>query len=150
MIGGLPFAVFMLLGVTALLPIGLGYALYGMAEEARATCIEREISPDGVKVAEAHLLSSDPLGESGRIEVRLRYKWLPFMRRDITGFGYVDVDTRGYLAWLDEDTLRISERMKHESRELEVEVRWVRWRIPFIPLHLQRDPPHYRLDRGQS
>jgi hypothetical protein len=136
--GGLPYIIIPILAIMVCWLAFVGGVLYDVGEEATRTCIERAVSPDGSKVAEVHFLTLDASGEHGRIEICLKYNWLPFIRRDIHGFGYVDKDTRGYLAWQDNNSLRVSEKKLYADREVEIEVGLVKWKIPFIPLHLQR------------
>lgn len=136
--GGVPYIIIPILAIMICWLAFIGIVLYDVGEEATRTCIERVVSPDGSKVAEVHFLTLDASGEHGRIEVLLKYKWLPFVRRDIHGFGYVDRSTGDYLTWQDNNALRVFEKKLHATREVEIEVGLVKWRIPFIPLHLQR------------
>lgn len=137
-IGGMPYIIIPVFATIICWPGVFGIIYYGLGEEATATRIEQTVSPDGSKIAEVYFQSLDISGKSGKIDVHLKYKWLPFVKRDIHGFGYVDKNTKGYLTWQDNNTLYIFEKKVHADRELQIEVGLVKWRIPFIPLYLQR------------
>jgi len=71
--------------------------------------VQQTISPDGLKVAEAYVIPfrAEPYGGS-QIRVRLKYTWLPFIKRDIKMalFGSVNPpNTTTYLIWKDNETI---------------------------------------------
>jgi hypothetical protein len=136
-IGGLPYIVIPVLAVILCWPAAAGFALYDIGEEMTRACIEQAASPDGSRIAEVHYLTLDPSHERGRIEIRVKYRWLPFVIREIHAFGSVAKDTRDYLRWQDNNSLHVFERKAHAYREVEIEIGWIGWTIPFVPSHLQ-------------
>jgi hypothetical protein len=82
--------------------------MFRMSESAAETIIQSAISPDGTRIADVYFRPVGAYaGGNGRVSVRVRYLWLPFVERDVVYIGrsYADEDTYHYLEWTDSDTL---------------------------------------------
>ena len=112
LIGGcLPALVTLLL---ILPPFTLGF-IFAMDEMAHETRIQRVVSPNGFWVAEVYFRGVGAYAAgNGRIFVRVKPRWFPFIERDIYSLSksYASEDTTDYLCWIDSDTLLISETQK--------------------------------------
>ncbi len=109
MLGGLPY---LLLIVVAAIPPFILATMFWIGEQKDAILIQQELSPDGHRVAEVYLRPVGAYsGGNGRIEVHLKYTWLPFIKRDIyyRPVSYVSDSQTDYLQWRDNNTLHLSE-----------------------------------------
>jgi hypothetical protein len=125
-LGGLPYLVLL---IFALLPPFLLATLFWLDEQSNATRIQQVSSPDGTKIAEVYFLPVGAYsGGNGRIEIHLKYRWIPFLKRDIYYLptSDADTDTHDYIVWRDNSTITVSET--HDQIQIEA----VRWRVPPI------------------
>ncbi len=123
--GGLP-VIFIVLSFFSPAMLGMFFL---MDEILGETLIQRAISPDGSRIAEVYFRGVGAYaGGNGRILVRVRPRWLPFVERDVYALNRSDADetTSDYLYWVDNDTLFLSEK----QRELKVG-------------HMRRDVPTF-------
>lgn len=144
--GGLPYIILVLL-----VPFSCGLIAF-LDDEMGFAQIQQAISPNTSKIAEVYFKPYTPLtAEYGRVEVYLKYKWLPFLRRGLYYDGYTHKDMRIYLIWRDEETIcilgdyiledyRQEEKVAPEKR-VEIKVGLVKWKIPFVPPWLSFHPP---------
>ncbi len=124
MIGGIPY---LLLMVVAVVPPFLLATLFWFDEQTSGTMIQEIKSPNGMKTAEVYFLPVGAYsGGNGRIEVHLKYKGLPFIKRDVyfARVTYVDENTHDYLSWIDDTTLYIPEK------DREVKINPIEWEVP--------------------
>ncbi|MDY7040002.1 MAG: hypothetical protein SVX38_03985 [Chloroflexota bacterium] len=130
LIGGcLPVVVTLLL---ILPPFTLGF-IFAMDEMANETRIQQAVSPNGFWIAEVYFRGVGAYDSgNGRIFVRVKPQWFPFVERDIYSLSksYADENTTDYLCWIDDDTLLISETQK------EIKVGIVDFEIPSFMLRL--------------
>ena len=135
MIGGLPYIVLTI--ILFFPPFTLG-TLFWIDEQRSAIQIQQEVSPDGSRVAEVYLLPVGSYsGGNGRIEVHLKYRWLPFIKRDIyyRRVSQAKETSTEYLRWRDNDTLYIQEG------DNELQLGFVKFDLPailLIPLNFLR------------
>jgi predicted membrane protein len=125
-IGGIPYLTLMIL---AIVPPFLLATMFWFDEQSSATRIQRVESPSGSQIAEVYFLPVGAYsGGNGRIEVHLKYKWLPFVKRDIfyLRVTHEDENTTNYLSWLDDKTLYIPEK------DFKLNVNWIEWEMPSI------------------
>jgi len=123
-IGGIPYVLWMILAIIP--PFVFGPMLW-IHQQSSATRIQQVESPSGSQIAEVYYLPDVVLSEvPGRIEVHLKYKWLPFVKRDIFDLCLTEVDknTQNYLSWVDNETLYIKET------EQELKLHWMEWEVP--------------------
>jgi len=95
-------------------PFTLGF-LFALNEVGGETRIQQAVSPDGSRMAEVYFRGVGAYsGGNGRIYVRVKYCWFPFVERDIyyLGKSFADEETNDYLHWVDDDTLFISETQR--------------------------------------
>ncbi len=125
----------MLMVVMIIPPFTLG-SLFVLDEIKHETWLQRALSPNGARVANVYFRGVGAYaGGNGRIYVRIRNRWLPFVERDIYEISqsYAHEDTYEYLYWKDNNTLYISGEPALEApknRELNVGV--IQFRIPVI------------------
>ncbi|HWB02886.1 MAG TPA: hypothetical protein VG796_07680 [Verrucomicrobiales bacterium] len=89
-------------------PLGL---MFRLSEFSSETVIQSAVSPDGTRVADVHFRPVGAYsGGNGRVYVRVHYRWLPFIERDLVYVrrSYADETTHDYLEWRDADTLTFS------------------------------------------
>jgi hypothetical protein len=116
-------------------PFTLGL-LFAIDELANERLIQQDVSPDGSKVAEVYFRPVGAYsGGNGRIYVRVKYRLLPFVERDVyyLRISHADENTTNYLSWQGNDTIHISEKQS------EIEIGTVKGEIPLvisIPLSL--------------
>jgi hypothetical protein len=125
-IAGSPYAILIVLAVV---PPFLLATLFWCGEQSGATIIQRLDSPDGLRTAEVRFRPVGAYsGGSGRIEIYLRYKWLPFVKRDLAYIrvSHADENTRDYVQWLDDETIFVPEC------DARLQVRQIRWDIPAV------------------
>lgn len=125
-IGGIPYV---LLALVAIIPpivfaVILG-GMFALSENVNRSIIQEAQSPDGWKTAEVWFYPVGAYsGGNGRIEVDLRYHYMPFVRREVYYLSdsyRADNSPQEYVSWLDDDTLRLLE----EARPLAVgRVKW--------------------------
>lgn len=108
-IGG---CLFLLIGCIMLIPpFTLGF-LFGISEITSEVRIQQIASPDDMRLAEVYFRPVGAYsGGSGRIYVRIRNRFLPFVERDIyyLRVSHADENTKNYVKWNDNNTLYISE-----------------------------------------
>jgi hypothetical protein len=86
-------------------------AMFRFSEFASDKVIQSAVSPDGSRVADVHFRGVGAYaGGNGRVYVRVRYRWLPFVERDVVCVprSYADENAGNYLEWKDADTLSFS------------------------------------------
>jgi len=131
-IGGIPYLLLMI--VLMVPPFVFGPMLW-IQQQSSATRIQQVKSPNGSQIAEVYYLPVGPLSElNGGIEVHLKYKWLPFVKRDIFDLLVTNADenTHDHLSWVDNETLYINETEK------EWKLDWIEWEVPaFIHLSIE-------------
>jgi hypothetical protein len=131
-LGGLPYLLLMI--VLLVPPLVYGPILW-IQQQSTAIRIQQVVSPDGSQIAEAYYLPVGPLPElNGGIEVHLKYKWLPFVKRDVFVLRQTNADenTHDYLSWVDHETLYI----KESDEELKLD--WIEWEVPpFIDVSIE-------------
>jgi len=131
-IGGIPY---LLLGIVLMVPPFVFGPLLWIQQQSSAMRIQQVESPNGTQIAEVYYLPVGPLPElNGGIEVHLKYKWLPFVKRDIFAGPAPDANesTHDYLSWVDNETLYIKER------DEELKLDWVEWEVPaFMHVSIQ-------------
>jgi len=125
-IGGIPYLILIIL---AIVPPFLLATLFWLDEQSNATLIQKAESPNGAKTVEVYFRPVGAYsGGNGRIEVHLKYTWLPFVKRDIyfVRVTHADENTHDYLSWVDNETLDIPEK------NTKVKINWIEWEIPSI------------------
>jgi len=124
--GGLPAAL-LRIGIF-IPPLTLG-GMFWLDEQIGKTQIQAAVSPDGTRTAEVYFRGVGAYaGGNGRIEVYLKYNWLPFMKRYVyyLGKSYADEETTNYLSWHDNDTIYLSEKGEYVSvRGLQLRPPWM-------------------------
>ncbi len=123
-LGGIPYLV---LVVVAIIPPFLLATFFWFDEQASATLIQKAESPNETRIAEVYFLPVGAYsGGNGRIEVHLKHKWLPFVKRDVyfARVSHADENTHDYLSWVDDETLYIPETKR------EVKISPIEWRVP--------------------
>ncbi len=107
--------------LTALLilipPFTLG-AFFTASEIAGETEIQRARSPDGTRTAYVYFRGVGAYSRgNGRIFIRVRYRTLPFLERDILYVprSYASEDSTNYIEWRGNDALYISETKQEIS-----------------------------------
>ena len=125
-LGGIPYLIVLFVAIFS--PLLLATAFW-VSEEMDKTKIQEVASPDGNKIVEVYFLPVGAYsGGNGRIEVFLKYKWIPFVKRDIfyLRVSRADENSRNYVSWVDDTKLHISET------GTDIEISWIRWKIPTI------------------
>jgi hypothetical protein len=132
-LGGIPYLLLMI--VLLIPPFVLGPMLW-IKQQSTAILIQQVESPNGSQLAEVYYL---PVGAiipevNGGIEVRLKYKSLPFVKRDtfVLRTTNADENTHDFLSWVDNETLYIKET------EQELKLDWIEWEVPaFILVYIE-------------
>ena len=125
-IGGIPYLILMILAVVP--PFGLA-TVFWFHEQSSGALIQRTVSPNDSQIAEVYFLPVGAYsGGNGRIEVHLKYKLLPFVKRDVLDLRVTraDENTTNYLSWVDDETLYVPEENYH------LKINWIEWKIPSI------------------
>ena len=124
-VGGIPYV---LAVIVLMVPPLTFIPMLWIQQQSSAIRIQQVESPNGSQIAEVYYL---PVGAiipevNGGIEVRLKYKWLPFVKRDVFKLFITDADenTHNYLSWVDNETLYINET------EEELKLHWIEWEVP--------------------
>lgn len=129
--GGVPS---ILLAIIAILPpvvfvVMLG-GMFAVSENLNKTVIQEAPSPDGWKTAEVWFYPVGAYtGGSGRIAVKLRYRYVPLLRREVYNLSNsyeADGESQEYLTWLDNDTIQLAEE------EEPLAVGQVDWHLPWF------------------
>ena len=121
-------------------PLILG-VMFGVAEHRTERVIQEAVSPEGSRVAAVYFRDVGAYtGGYGRVDVRVRYRWMPAVERDVfhTGRSYSDKGVSEYVRWKDADTLQIVGE-RYGGDELKVGV--VAWEVPAViqlPVNLVR------------
>jgi hypothetical protein len=109
-------------------PFTLG-GLFAFDELAGEKQIQQIESPDGRLTADVYFRGVGAYsGGNGRVDVRIRDRFVPFLERDVyyLGRSLASETTSDYVSWLDSRTLRVSETGET------VDVRGVKTEIPTI------------------
>ena len=109
-------------------PFTLG-GIFAFNELAGEKQIQQIESPDGRLTADVYFRGVGAYsGGNGRVDVRIRDRFVPFLERDVyyLGRSLASETTSDYVSWLDSRTLRVS-----ETRET-VDVRGVKTEVPTI------------------
>ncbi len=113
-------------------------AFFTISEIASETRVQQAISPGGARVASVYFRGVGAYsGGNGRIFVRVAYRALPVLERDIyyLRVSYAGRDTTDCVRWIDNDTLYLSET------EEKISVGVIQAEIPSviaIPLNMAR------------
>ncbi len=119
------FPLFVIL-ISLIPPFLLGF-LFAASEVAGETRIQREASPDGVRMADVYFRPVGPYASgNGRVYVRIKYRLFPLVERDVFAHSgsHADEDTDDYVSWKDNDTLYVPETFQ------EIKLGFVEGRIP--------------------
>lgn len=121
--GFIPFFVILI----ALTPPFLLGTLFTASEIAEETRIQREISPDGLRIADVYFRPVGPYASgNGRVYIRVKYRLFPLVERDVFAHSgsHADEDTTEYVSWKDSDTLYVRETFQ------DIKLGFVEGRIP--------------------
>lgn len=118
-------------------------SLFTISEIAGETLIQSAVSPDGTRVANVYFRPVGAYsGGNGHVFIRVRYRWLPIVERDIY---YVRMSsaheyTHDYLQWKDANTLHISrDWMKGTSADVTVgTIRFETPEVIALPIRIMR------------
>jgi hypothetical protein len=131
-LGGIPY---LLLMIVLMVPPFVYGPIVWIQQQSSAVRIQQVESLKGSQIAEVYYLPVGPLPElNGGIEVHLRYKSLPFVKRDVFVVRQTNADenTHDYLSWVNNETLHIKET------EEKLKLDWIEWEVPaFIRLSIE-------------
>ncbi|MCL6560210.1 MAG: hypothetical protein K6U74_15735 [Firmicutes bacterium] len=108
--------------IAVLPPFTLGF-VFALEEVKAEKLIQTVPSPNGAKIADVYFRPVGAYtGGNGRIFVRVRYRRLPFIERDLYYFGrsYANEDTHDYLCWKNNSRILIIGEPNSKPQEIKV------------------------------